>query len=371
MNHEGAIRATLANMIADDYCIDASSLGGVPSKSLIKFLNGFVNNALGRYVLPMDELHHMHPNNWFDNIFTNILNFGKHKIASSPTRLIHKSVFAKTAYENIINSNNYTDQLISLITTDISKLDYINRLNPPVNLAGKPFIKLGDYYFAFNGVLGESNSQTNILVNVMETNRNYHQQVMSKEVESLEEKVKVLFENAGFSNSDCSIKYYVDKTPMGDFDIIVYEDGVMLLIELKRSKLRIHLSDAHDEYANSLLKASKQLDKALEYIGKDFETCKENYFKKLNIKESDYIKIKIYPMIVSTSFENDHVLIRNKHLKITLFELQNLLRNKVEHISGNKLESLIMHIFSNRYWESVERNIELPDLNSYNLEFEV
>jgi hypothetical protein len=30
-----------------------------------------------------------------------------------------------------------------------------------------------------------------------------------------------------------------------------------------------------------------------------------------------------------------------------------------------------MHIFSNRYWESVERNIELPDLNSYNLEFEV
>jgi hypothetical protein len=76
-------------------------------------------------------------------------------------------------------------------------------------------------------------------------------------------------------------------------------------------------------------------------------------------------------MIVSTSFENDHVLIRNKHLKITLFELQNLLRNKVEHISGNKLESLIMHIFSNRYWESVERNIELPDLNSYNLEFEV
>lgn len=371
MNYEGAIRETLSNLIAEDFCINESVLGGVPSASLIKFLKGFVANAWGRFVSPMDKLNYRNPGDWLKNVHSNIIDFGKHEIASGPTRLIHKARLIDIANKNIEGSQNYSESLLALISMDVNDIRSINRFNVPINLTGKPFIKMGEWYISLNGILGETNSQTNILKSILESNFDHHRRVMAKEVEALERKVDLMFEAAGFKHCICTVDYHADNKTFGNFDIVVYESGVLLLIELKRSRVRIKLSDAYDEFINSTLKASGQLDRATDYILKNFDTCKNKYFKKLDIKENKASELKIYPLIVSTSFENDHTLIKNKHLKITLFELQNILLNEIECVSGNRLESLIMNILSNKYWTALEKEVDLPDLNMFTLRFKI
>lgn len=369
MNYEGAVRLNLARIVSEAFCIENSLLMDVPTSSLILFLQAFVANAWGRYVSPMDKLNSIAPQNWLQNILLNIVKFGSNEIYGGPLRMISSSEFGETVIENIENSTDYIQKLISLISIDPKSMKNVDRFNPAINLLGKPFIKIGDYYLGFNGVLGEANSQTNILVNVMESNSRLHSYVELEEVKVFEKSVKDMFKKAGFTNVDCSIKYK-DGGIEGDFDIVVYEKGFMLLIELKRSKIRIHLSDAHNEYENNLLKASGQLDKAKVFIGRNFEKVKGDHFNKLNIAETEFTNITSYTMIVSTSFEYDHVLINDKHLKISLFELQNILENGVEMISENKLQSLFYAIVSNKYWMYMESDLQIPDINKWTLKID-
>ena len=368
MNFEGQIRQANAFLIAEDYCVDESVLCGVPNSALIQFLNGFVSNAYGRFVLPMDELNAKHPGNWLYHTIHIFGQFGLKELAAVPLRLCTKSEFKDLAIKNVSSSDKSAETLVNLLSTDISKVAYVNRRNPIVNLISKPFIKIGNYYLAFNGILGESNSQANLLINIMESNSKAHSKVERKETEQLEQLVKSMFEKAGFNNVDCTKCYCCDNT-QGDFDILVYEDSVLLVIELKRSKIRTTLSDVHNEYENSLLKASKQLDKAMGYIKTQFDTFKANEGTKLHINEPNSRELKIYPFIVSTSFEYDHVLIRDKHLKISLFELQNILLRDIEQVSANKLESLIQYILSDKYWQPVVERAHIPNMEKWSLQF--
>ncbi len=371
MNYDGSVKMTAARKCAYDFCIDESKLAGIPSSTIIVFLNSFVANASGRFVSPIDKLHDSEPAAWFENIFKCIADFGNRRIpeteqviATGPIRLLHKSELKRIIKENIQNCEESEDQLIALVSNDIVHFSFINRNNVPINLTGKPFIKLGDYYIAFNRLLGEANSQVNGLINRWEGNFKLHQTVTQTETDEFERRVCKLFEDAGF-DSICSVKY--TGSAKGDFDIVVYNDGVMLIIELKRSKIRFNIADAHDEYENSLKKASGQLDKGVRYIHENFDKVKDDHFKKLAIKESLPSDIKIYPIVVSTSFGFDHVLIENKHLKISLFELQGLLEDEFTGYSANDLESFVFAISSDYYWKVRIGNAEMPDINSFTI----
>jgi len=368
MNLEGNIRSVNAFLVAKDYCLDESMLLGVPNRALIGFLNGFVSNAYGRFISPIDDLNMLEPENWLQHIFNVFYQFGLNEKASVPLRLCSQLEFRDIAVKNVTSSEMEAETLINLLSTDLSKMEYLNRLNPMVNLVSKPFIKVGNYYLAFNGILGESNSQANLLMNIMDGNSKAHRNVEKQEVEKLEEQVALMFKEAGYKNVAWS-KFYKSGNSKGDFDILVYLDGVLLIIELKRSKIRTTLSDAYFEYENSLLKASKQLDKAINYICSNFEKFKNNQGKDLGISETSASDLKIYPIIVSTSFEHDHVLIRGKHLKISLFELQNTLLAGVEQINENQLESLIYVISSDRYWDSIVGEVSAPDMDNWTLTF--
>lgn len=374
MNYEGAIRSAIARKIANDFCVDKSELFDVPTSSLLKVLNGFVVNSLGRFVQPMDILNYHDPENWLDNIVKNVINHSKIKtnrtgsaVAAYPTRFSDKTTLKEIIHFNVKQSESYSDSLINLISFDIEKYNYVDRLKPLLNLNGKPYIKLNDFYFAFTAVLGETNSQVNILFNAMESNWLAHSKVESIEVQKMERELSIAFKNAGFENVDCSVDYHEKGKRKGNFDVLVYEKGVLLLIELKRSKIRIHLSDVHEEYENSLLKAANQLEKAEKYIRENFPICKKEYFNKLNITENSYGGIKFYPFVVSTSFEYDHTCINEKYFKLSHFELVNVLSDEIEPINGNRLEGLIQKLLRNEFWEPIEVNCSYPDFNRYTL----
>jgi hypothetical protein len=372
MNLEGAIRNSIARLIADDYSFIQSSLHGVPSESLLTIMNGYVSNAWGRYVTPMDKLNYVNPKGWIKNMGVVVKFHGDYskdsndrRLSAFPSRFASEEQILFMINDNLKASQNYSKQLLNLLSFDVEKVTYVDRLRPVFNLAGKPFIKLNNHYFAFNGILGESNSQVNLLVSVMDSNAKAHSEVTKSEVELLEKTVASFFSEVGFANVVSSIEYKAADGTQGDFDLAVYENGVLLLVELKRSKFRLHLSDVNDEYENSLKKASSQLSKAQKYISENFKECKQKYFSKLNMKENNFSELKFYPFILSTSLEHDHCMIEGQHFKLSLFELRNVLGLKITPLTGNKLEDLIMFFLRNEYWGKVENVFEKPDLNKY------
>jgi hypothetical protein len=369
MNYQGAIRHLINELIIEDFYIKDSKLFDVPINELIKVFNGFVSNAWGRFVNPMDKLNCIQPDNWLDNIYENYFNHFKETnnnnkgdfIAALPIKFLHERTL-----KNIIGDKNFTDNLIRLISLDLNGIDFNNKFKPYLNLIGKPFIKINDFYFCYDSIIGEGSSQTNLLLNIMESNRKAHSSTEKDEVIKMESAIYKKFIEAGFKNSICQIEFKSDTTK-GDFDIIVYEKGVLLCIELKRSKLRLHLSEINDEYENSFKKASSQLDKVKSYIKNNYNQFVDQDLKTISIEENEHSKLKIYTLIVSTSFEYDHELIDNKHHKISLFELQNILDSEIEEYNGNKLEGLMQKILRNEYWDSRLRNLNYPDFTKFNL----
>ena len=121
MNLEGNIRSANAFLVAQDYCLDKSSLNGVSNLSLIKFITGFVSNAYGRFIMPVDELNEMNPYNWLINICAVFEHYGRKEIGASPLRLIKKSEFKSLAFENVASSEKSVGALINLLSFDITK----------------------------------------------------------------------------------------------------------------------------------------------------------------------------------------------------------------------------------------------------------
>ena len=377
MNYEGAIRNTISRIIASEFSLLQSNLSDVPTASILQTLSGLVNNAWGRYVAPMDKLNYANPSSWIKNIGINCVTHGRiakddgNRLSAFPSRFTDTETILNIIGSTLEDAAGYSEKLIDLMSFDIDKISYLDRLRPVVNLTGKPLIKLNNFYYAFNGILGETSSQVHTLINIMDSNTKDHSKVTKSETEQMETYVRELFKKAGFDSVDGGIEYSLNQNTVGDFDILVYEKGILLLIELKRSKVRLHLSDAHDEYENSLLKASGQLSKAQEHIASDFTRCKTEYFKNLRLNENNFSDITLYPMIVSTSFEHDHTTINNKHFKISLFELQNVLKMNIEPVNGNKLEGLVMKLLRNDYWRTIENAFVMPDLENYILRMDL
>jgi hypothetical protein len=240
-----------------------------------------------------------------------------------------------------------------LLSADLLNAPRYDRFRPFVNLFGKPFVNVNGTCMLFNGIMGESNLMTSVLINLLDKNNVWRTKVQKKETEKMEEKLAGLFEEAGFKQVVFG-KLYGEKNfgVDGDLDVVIYEDGVLLCLELKRSKFRVLLDEIWDELRMGILKASQQLDKAERLLKSKLPKLREGLLKDLGIDRDDFSQIRFYNFIVSTSFENDHRLIRDRHLKISLFELEEILK---AYCSGKKkptLEALITEIACNTFWES-------------------
>lgn len=199
---------------------------------------------------------------------------------------------------------------------------------------------------------------TNMLVNLLDKNNVWRVNVQKKETERMEERLAKLFEEAGFKQVVFARPYTEKNFGMaGDLDVLVYEAGTLLCLELKRSKFRVHLDEIWDELRMGILTASQQLDKAELLLKTHLPKLKEDLLKDLDITEEHFSQIRFYSFIVSTSFENDHQLIRNRHLKISLFELEEILKAYRSGKQKPALEELVTELARDVFWESSLGNV--------------
>lgn len=348
---EADVRIQTAHEVAGHFSLLGSRARSVSTEDLILILNGFNSNAFGRCVYPLDLRYADKPANWLLEVKA-VLETEK---AATLARFMGPDDFDELFQgldEPSFSKESQRDMKL-LLSVDLLEAFRYDCFRPFVNLFGKPFVNVNGTCIAFNGIMGESEMMGSVLINLLDKNNAWRAKVQKQETEKMEERLAGLFEEAGFKQVVFG-KLYDEKNfgASGDLDVLIYEDGVLLCLELKRSKFRVLLDEIWDELRMGILTASLQLDKAELLLKAHLPKLKKDLLKDLNITEEHFSQIRFYSFIVSTSFENDHQLIRGRHLKISLFELEETLKGYRSAKKKPTLEELITEISRDTFWES-------------------
>lgn len=348
---EAQIRIGMAAMIADHFSLMESETRSVKTEVLLQVMNGFTSNAYERFACPVDLLNAADPGKWLWHVATVIDGSAQASLA----RFITAAEFDRVLTS--VSDESWSEETLSgikhLLSVDLSAPVAFDRFHPFLSLSSRPFIRVNDCYIAFHGILAETNSMSSILMNLLDKNQKERPAVQKEETERMEKRLADLFVCCGFRQVLCGVDYRErgTKVKAGDFDLVLHEDGVMLYIELKRSKVRILLDEIWDELQMSLEKASRQLEKAEAHLSRNFSFLKDGVLKDLGLQASQFSELAFTGLIVSTSFEYDHRLIRNRHLKISSFELEELLNGYISRGEKPSLKELISVISQDLYWK--------------------
>jgi tetratricopeptide (TPR) repeat protein len=241
----------------------------------------------------------------------------------SYNRLIHKI----NERDIKIDSSEILDFLVCNQNASNDSTKKFDRFLITINLFSKPFMKFGDNLFVFTSIIANTRPFTFLFDNLL--NQNKDKVVVKNLSDKFEDRICKQFEMAGFATNFGNDKIFVNNLTdeKGDFDALAYKNGYLFVIEAKLAPIRIDLNDIHNELSSSFLKGASQLNKALKYIEFRFVDIK----KSLGINEDAFHKLKIFPLIVSTSFESDHNRIdwgKASFLKISWHELMLILNNE-------------------------------------------
>lgn len=240
-----------------------------------------------------------------------------------------------------------TESIITVLQWSFNKTKF-DRFNVSYNVFKKPFLKIKDFYFCpslfftcFTGVYS--------FVDALLYNNNKKKTDSAKEIETVLKKAMDKQNWKVFCPSD---RIQIE----GDSDIIAYDDNVVILMQLKRTGLKLNSKSRYNDISKIDNKASKQLNESEVFL-----TSANDVFKIGNRK--------VYKWIISTSFENVNTTINNCK-KVSYFDIMHILFSN--HIFTD-LNSFINYIenddlFLNKF-KSLGLSLELDDVKQYNLDY--
>ncbi len=356
MSLENEVRFKMAEAVADYFSLSDSRARSVSMKNLIEVMSVLNCDAFERFLYPLNNLYFRKHGHWLHAVEEALNANDSGGLVRFMTAADFEILFDQVPELPV--SEEHLKDVRNLLSTGLNEARRHNRSRPFVNLLAKPFVKINGTYISFNGMLGEGNMMTNVLVNLLDKQNTWRSKVQKQESEKMEEDLARLFRDAGFKQVVFNKEF--DKKNFGvagDLDVVIYEDGLMLCLELKRSKFRVLLDEIWDELRMGILTASLQLDKAENVLRAHLPELIKELLQELQITTDDFSQIRFHPLIVSTSFEGDHRLIRGKHPKISLFELQETLKGYALRGEKPTLEKLVREISDDTFWESKLANL--------------
>lgn len=166
-----------------------------------------------------------------------------------------------------------------------------------------PFFKHGEMIYCHQQSISERHFCAHLMVERMALeNDRYRKYLNTKETQAMEMNLGEKFRCVGFKYVAANASYKHDGME-GDIDIMVFDDNTLFIGEIKRTKLRLNMEDAHNERMQTNAKAIEQLRKHLKFLKKDTS----NWFgNTLKLGESvDWDKVGVKLLILSTSLEDD------------------------------------------------------------------
>lgn len=225
-----------------------------------------------------------------------------------------------------------------------------DRFNITYEVLKKPFLKLGENIFTPTLFFAKNDWFYAITQNALER-LNYKSNIKLRKDTSveMESSLKVLFEKAGFKAELFHGHEFLYSE--GDVDIVASDGRDNLLIQLKRTKLRLNLKEAYLENIQTDRKASRQINN----VEKHFTSQKGENYK----------------WIVTTSYENAYKEV-DGCLKVNYFDLLTILKT-FQNIKNTSIKHLYNRIASDSQIEDVltykavlnPENLDLITLQQY------
>lgn len=366
-NRIGAIESTAVGLITRDlhvwgYDVDNRGEADVDLKEMTSSYGVFVTNFKMRFIDLVDNPTTLSRfPNWKERL---VFFYG------SEMRKNNNLAAISLRWDKIDNWNDtMKDILPELSDKDISNIrkllsfdtlaksnkpTHFERFNAYLDIRVHPYLLVNDWMFSYTNVIGETSRWGfALLANALNVNAKFRDKLQQKETKKMESYLAEKFkETKVYKHVCCSFEYHKKATKtiqllQGDIDTMVYHNGYLLLIELKRSKIRLKMKEAWDEEQLSILPAVKQLRRHQELL-KYYPKC---FSKALGLPETfDWSNVKILPLIVSTSLEHDGEFYGEpKEIqKVSYFEVLRLL--DLEQTSLKDLDDL----FKTRwYWKNL------------------
>lgn len=338
----------------DKKIIDIELIGNV--------IINFIGNAIIRFYNPTNDFYSTQNQNFPDKVICAII-----QTKQLPLRFDSKEVWLKMSEKFLPDNTVNANDVLSLLTVSpyVMCPKSYSRFNPMINLWTTPFIEIGGYIFSFNTVLSlTQNIGFSLIENAMDNNLKGRDFIQKAETEQMEIDLAERFTKANFKLVRNSIKIRnIDNSDLTDIDLLVYEDGVLIIGELKRTKLRLTASDIYQEEINNTKKAIEQLEKSIKYIIEHPEKIKEwlGLTEIPNIKREDIIAL-----IISTSPENDGKIYKGGYRKTLFFDVIHLLArfnaDKIRQLGKNPLDEFYNLIYYNYRWKEIIGNTEIPEI---------
>lgn len=211
----------------------------------------------------------------------------------------------------------------------------------------KSFYTIDDFIFALPWLSAQQNYNTALINNFRKLYKN--RASLKDETDAMEKRLAELF-----NGYDCKVycQYQPSEPEVGEIDLIVVSDDVVLVIELKSTYIKSSIKEIY-EYKNFVLKkAAYQLNKKIGYV------------KHVLLPELGYAdrQVSIHAWLVDTTLEFDHQRI-DGFLKISFEELlivlnrhQNFIKammneQEIEINDQPGLREVIKSIESDQFWQ--------------------
>ena len=199
----------------------------------------------------------------------------------------------------------------------------IDRFNLRYDVFKKPFLKLGEFIFCPVHFMIQNDWFYSISQSALERLDNRYNDEFRKDTsDKMENMLKDHFTKIDFEVNIFEGHEFGEGE--GDVDLEVSDGKDTILIQLKRTKMRLNLKDAYFEYINTDRKASRQINRV------------ENYFN-----NSPGTK---YKWIVTNSYENVYAEI-DSCLKVNYFDLITTLKSYI-YITDFSIKDLVDRITS-------------------------
>jgi hypothetical protein len=230
---------------------------------------------------------------------------------------INKCVtYFKYSMEEIIN-------ILNFITLDLN-----DDISSNLDIKQNPLIKIGNQYVWMSSFMKDRRWEI-ALHSKMVKDDLINQNKVSGQSEIY---LSNIFKEANFNAISGQRYKYNNKS--GEIDLLAYKDGVLFIGELKSTYVIEDMIKNSKYEARQFNKASEQLDLAKDYVLNNFEDIRN--LEELNI-DCPLEDLKIETVIVSNIYQGDHIMVNNKHLKVSLFELLIILKDDLYNMLVPKM----------------------------------
>lgn len=265
---------------------------------------------------------------------------------------LNESISLPTVMDNVDEFAELVDEMIKVTKGSSKKsillfADQIDKdRNTRIDLKSKPFIVIGGNVYWISGILSNRNYSVMLQNNLLETDtQKAAGGIIDQYSKSAEEELAFRFE---INNYNTKLNYKYSYRNGGEIDVIAFKNNTLFICQVKSTFHRSTVREISEHFTNS----KTGIGKAIEQLGKDIDYVQNNWNevqKQLDV-DIDYNKIKIVPLAVTTTLEDDIgdiVIAGHKGHIVPLIDMRIILSNWKRYLYMNYMEIALNEKYQN------------------------